>query len=71
MDSRFALPTEDLLHAALLRQRAEGYRQAAIELQERAEELEREARQAGEVANLIAEADIELVRRSGRRKREA
>jgi hypothetical protein len=60
--------TADLLSAAMKRQRADGYRQAAAVLLELAEEAEREARQAGEVMRLIAEADDELVRRPrGRR----
>jgi hypothetical protein len=55
--------TADLLSAAMKRQRANGYRQAAAALLELAEEEEREARQAGEVMRLIAEADAALVRR--------
>ena len=57
------IPTGELFRGALLRQRAAGYRAAAHELLELADEMEREARQVGELANLIAEADDELVRR--------
>lgn len=61
--------TAELLHGALCKQRALGYRQAAAELEERADELDREARQVSEVVNIVSRADAEL-NRGARRVRE-
>lgn len=53
-------PTADIVRGARLRETAAAFRQAAAELLERADEMEREARDGMELANVIAEADREL-----------
>lgn len=60
--------TGDVIRGLLLRDRAVAYRQAAAELLERADAMEREAREGQEAAHWQAEADRDLDRAAKRRR---
>lgn len=64
-------PTHDIVRLVRLRDQAQAYRRAAEELLQRADEMDREARDDAYIANVAAQAERSLDRALVRRRRVA